>query len=384
MSSFLLGQDPSCAEEVGPDLAEQYALSGHHKRRLHELQRRTSVSGPVSFKRFRREVSLPPGRRSVVGGVGCMWCPCAPPITLAEQEVVDEEEVDMEFPASVPRSFGQGEHDPKFGRYGLEGIASDKGLLYVADSRNNCIFITQADGTEIDTFNAAAGVNLSWPAGLCVFEDELFVADSQNHRIVAFSLTSKDARAFGTKGHLNECFDDPEDVFAFADDVHGTTLLVADTGNQRIKVVRGDGTFVRAFGRHGAGVGEFHYPTSVTMCNGSIFVSDFLNHRVVITDLYGHAFRHVGSMGAGLLQFDHPLRLLASDTDVLVSDSGNGRLVQLDNDGTAIDAIAVTPDGSEESGTPCALCLHTDGGVFVTEIDSKSVVYIPPRVGQVA
>jgi sugar lactone lactonase YvrE len=282
----------------------------------------------------------------------------------------------MEFPARAPRTFGQGEHDAKFGRIGMEGITSARGLLYVSDSHNNTIVITQPDGKPVGTLTAGADVNLSWPSGLDTLGAELYAVDSNNCRIVVFSLASEDTRAFGSLGHTNGCFNQPEDVFAFNDGPAGSTLLVADTGNHRIVVVRSDGTFVRAFGRQGSGVGEFDFPTSVAMSNDVVYVTDFYNDRVVITDLLGRVFGHVDTSGSIIGGFLRPVRLLVNDAGVLVSDSGNFRLVQLAADGTAVEEIEMPGD---EPSTPCAMCLCDDGGTFVTEIDNMRVVYIPPR-----
>jgi DNA-binding beta-propeller fold protein YncE len=282
----------------------------------------------------------------------------------------------MEFPARAPRSFGQGEHDAKFARFGMEGIASAGGLLYVSDSHNNSIVITQLDGKPMGTLTTAADANLSLPSGLDIFEDELYVVDGGNCRIAVFSLTSEATRAFGSVGHTNGCFDQPEDVFVFNDGPAGPTLLVADTGNHRIVVTRSDGTFVRAFGRHGSGFGEFDFPTSVAMSNDVVFVTDHHNNRVVMTDLLGSVFNHVDTRGSAFEDLLRPVRLLANDAGVLVSDSGNGRLLQLAADGTAVEEIEIPDDGS---GIPCAMCLCDDGGMFVTEIDTMRVVYIPPR-----
>jgi hypothetical protein len=280
----------------------------------------------------------------------------------------------MEFPARAPRSFGEGEHDPKFARYGMEGIASARGLLYVSDSHNNSVVITQLDGKLVSTLTTGADVNLSLPSGLDTFGDELYVVDGGNCRIVVFSLTSDATRAFGSVGHTNGCFDQPEDVFVFNDGPAGPTLLVADTGNHRIVVVRSDGTFVRAFGRHGRGSGEFEFPTSAVMHKERVFVTDYHNNRVVITDLLGSVFSHVDASGSEVGDFLRPVRLLAHDAGVLVSDSGNSRLVKLAADGTVVEEIEI-PDDDE--ATPCAMCLCDDGGMFVTEIGNMRVVYFP-------
>jgi hypothetical protein len=61
---------------------------------------------------------------------------------------------------------------------------------------------------------------------------------------------------------------------------------------------------------------------------------------------------------------------------VLVADDAGGRLVQLSTDGTVINNVEITPDGS---GRPVAMCL-CDEGMFVTEVNGKRVLYFPSVV----
>ena len=58
-------------------------------------------------------------------------------------------------------------------------------------------------------------------------------------------------------------------------------MLIPDAGNQRIQVLRGDGSFVLAWGSAGTGPGQFNHPTCVaTDATGAVYVVDKDNHRI--------------------------------------------------------------------------------------------------------
>lgn len=58
-------------------------------------------------------------------------------------------------------------------------------------------------------------------------------------------------------------------------------IVVADTGNNRIKIHKLDGDFILAFGKHGSKPGELFYPMGVCVDKyDNIFVADANNYRV--------------------------------------------------------------------------------------------------------
>ena len=65
-------------------------------------------------------------------------------------------------------------------------------------------------------------------------------------------------------------------------------MYVADSGNHRIQKMTTGGQFLKTFGQHGSGQGEFEYPIFVIVDEtNKIIVSDSGNNRVVILDQAG-------------------------------------------------------------------------------------------------
>src|SRR5439155_1427221 len=66
------------------------------------------------------------------------------------------------------------------------------------------------------------------------------------------------------------------------------TILVADTGNNRIQLFDAKGSFLSAFGSEGSGDGQLSGPTGVAVSpDGRILVADTGNHRIQVLDGVG-------------------------------------------------------------------------------------------------
>jgi sugar lactone lactonase YvrE len=142
---------------------------------------------------------------------------------------------------------------------------------------------------------AAAGAaqepQLNGPAGLC-YDDagRLYVADTQNHRVLVFSPELKLLRAIGAEGTGPGQFRLPADV---AVDGAGR-IIVVEQGNHRVQVLSGDGKPLRTIGgpKEGTQDGQFRSPSKVAVDeNGHILISDTHNHRLQVFDREGkHVF----------------------------------------------------------------------------------------------
>ncbi len=59
-------------------------------------------------------------------------------------------------------------------------------------------------------------------------------------------------------------------------------IWVADTGNHRIQLFNPEGKLLSAIGREGSGPEEFRSPTGVAYRNGKIYVADNGNRRIKV------------------------------------------------------------------------------------------------------
>ncbi|KAK3597485.1 hypothetical protein CHS0354_041906 [Potamilus streckersoni] len=107
--------------------------------------------------------------------------------------------------------------------------------------------------------------------GVCI------VTSLQKNCVHVLTNKKKHSITFGSRGCGPNHFNSPYYVTTNMRD----DIIVSDTGNNRIKVHRSDGTFVQSFGNQGSSDGKLFYPMGVcTDKNCNIYVADANNYRV--------------------------------------------------------------------------------------------------------
>jgi DNA-binding beta-propeller fold protein YncE len=114
--------------------------------------------------------------------------------------------------------------------------------------------------------------------GVCVDgADQIYIADSCNHRIQIFSSAGKFLRshghAGGSAGELSYPYDIQVDELG--------RQYVCEFGNSRIQVFDARDRPLEIIGRAGGEPGEFANPWSIALdSKGNLYVADSQNHRV--------------------------------------------------------------------------------------------------------
>ena len=105
-------------------------------------------------------------------------------------------------------------------------------------------------------------------------------------------------------------------------------LYVADSCNHRIQIFSSDGKFLRAYGKPGKGVGEFSYPYDICVDKeGRQYVCEFGNSRIQVFDANDRSIEIIGGPGADPGRFSNPWSLaLDSAGNLYVADSQNHRV----------------------------------------------------------
>lgn len=182
-------------------------------------------------------------------------------------------------------------------------IDADGASIWVLErcGGNSC---AGADVAPILKFDPSGKFVTGFGAGMLVFPHGLHVdregnvwvtdaegEDGKGHRVFKFGPDGKVLLALGKAGMAGEgpdTFNRPSDVLVapngdiFVADGHG------GSSNARIVKFSKDGTFVKAWGKHGTGPGEFDVPHSLAMDSaGRLFVADRSNSRIQIFDQDG-------------------------------------------------------------------------------------------------
>lgn len=232
------------------------------------------------------------------------------------------------------------------------GLASsDAGTLIVADSGTSTIRsidsagqvsnLAGVSGSRGYTDGPAAAALFNSPIGIAVIGQRIMVADTYNDRIRAIEQGVVTTLAGGERGFADGLgnsarFNTPTGLAVWKD-----KLLVADTGNRRIRVIEPDGRVWTLAGNGSSDVVDglpiaaaFYQPTGIAVTTaGAIFVTD----GGAIRSIGGliPAVRTIAGRGRGIAdgpaeqsQFSRLSGIAAaSDGSVLVADSEN-RLVR--------------------------------------------------------
>ncbi len=183
-------------------------------------------------------------------------------------------------------------------------------------------------GVEFGQFNYPSGITVDT-------SDNLYVADSGNHRIQKFSRLGEFLASVGGKGKNVSQFKKPLGVCI---DVISRKLFVSDTGNHRIQAFNSDLSFSHAFGKKGSGPGRFNHPSGVSVSlNSLVYVADTDNNRIQVLTVDGDCIRQFRPDGTLERCLDKPVDVAVDcmDTTIVIS-SFNHRVFIFDPCGNIV------------------------------------------------
>ena len=263
-----------------------------------------------------------------------------------------------------------------------QGVAlTADGRLFVADEGNQRIRVISADGATVSTY-AGSGVfgfadgststaRFDSPPGIALAADgRLFVADGFfNHRIRVISADGATVSTYagdGVEGFADGSatttarFDTPQGVAVAADG----RVFVADSVNQRIRVISADGATVSTYAGDGVDgfadgsttTARFDSPTDVVVASdGRVFVTDTGNSLIRVISADGASVSTYAGSGA-TAQANEPQALQAA-LDINLSEprrmtlAPDGRLFFTDSGNHRIHVIEVISSTSENFGS---------------------------------
>jgi len=256
------------------------------------------------------------------------------------------------------------------------------GVAYIADAGdNNRIRRVYSDG-RVDTL---AGTGEGWrdgpgaqaqfhtPSGIAVdAAGNVYVADTGNHRIrrigadgVVSTLAGDGVAGFADGPAAQARFDAPMGV---AVDASGR-VYVADTYNDRIRVIEPDGTVRTAAG--GEQPGNVDGFGAGTRLDTPVALALDSHGNLLIADLYNNAIRRLSPDGMLRTQvadgsvMSGPLSVAVTHDDVLYVGDINGKVVQVSTQGHQVALAGVSPQ--PRFARPSGLALDAQGSVYLAD-----------------
>jgi NHL repeat len=270
-------------------------------------------------------------------------------------------------------------------------VAPD-GSLYVADIGGHRILHIEDLGKmngkvlhswgRLSNVNAgaeAAGGTFNEPWGLAVTEDTVYVADTWNHRIQAFTPQGAFIRSWGKPGQGS----DPNLLYGPRDLVVNPQgfVIVSDTGNKRLVVYSRDGDYVNQIGGEGSALGQFNEPVGLALTpENELLVADQGNRRVQVLT--------IGEDGSLTPRTDWPVEAWAhldllykpyicvAGSAVFITDTENGSILEYTRKGEYRQTYNLNTTGYLNYGLTYGISADRDGNLWVSDLAGGAGVLV--------
>jgi DNA-binding beta-propeller fold protein YncE len=183
-------------------------------------------------------------------------------------------------------------------------------------------------------------------------------------------------REFGSHGEGDGQFVWPTAIALDA----GGNVYVADEWLNRISIFDKDGNFLSKWGKAGSGDGELNRPAGLAIdSKGTLFVTDSGNNRVQKFSLDGKYQGKFGSFGSGQGQFNLPWGIaLGPDGMVYVADWRNDRIQKFTADGEFQASFGSSGSGVGQFNRPSGVAVDKDGEIYIADRQNDRVQVLAP------
>jgi DNA-binding beta-propeller fold protein YncE len=150
---------------------------------------------------------------------------------------------------------------------------------------------------------------------------------------------------------------------------HQENLYVVDSGNHRIVVLDNSGNFQFHIGGYGDGDGDLNSPNDLALDQaGNLYLCDALNHRIQIFDAMGKPVFRFGELGFEGNALNLPCSIaVAKDKSLHVVDAGNARVQIYDTKGSYLGSYGSPGAAQGQFIKPCAIETDEIGFSYVAD-----------------
>ena len=249
--------------------------------------------------------------------------------------------------------------------------------IVVAECYANRITILNKEGMKVTSFGTKGTKEgqFTYPHGVAISHDgHILVTDE--HRLQKLTFEGDCVKSVGSSktGNGRLQFDDPRGIT-----VHPTTgqIFIADTNNHRIQVLNKDLTYSHSFGKKGSSPEQFKYPCDVTFDNeGYLYVVDYSNHcikKFTSTEQYISTF---SSRGSNPGQIKDPSSIIIDNNLLYVSELGNNRISIFDTNGCFVYCFGERGRREGDFRSPYGITVDSLGNLYVSDFGNDRLVVL--------
>jgi len=265
-----------------------------------------------------------------------------------------------------------------------------QGRVYVADTRNSRIVVLGANGSWLTTFNGPTGDRISWPMGLTITDDVLYVADAGKKKARAFNLNGTQLNQWTGTGACN--FPDLRDVDADSDG----NVYIANYKQNNIAVMAPNGACIRTFGTQGSAPNQFRTPYGVRLAQDPVtgqelvYVADGNNNAVKVWTKNGtfvDAFGATGTPPSNGTFAELRRVAVAEDGDVWAADLWGWRIERFNRTSTGwsyaqtIGAPLPAPTSNSVFHEAHQVTFAANGTAWIVDRVHHRIVHMNPSTG---
>lgn len=252
-----------------------------------------------------------------------------------------------------------------------------RGHLYVFNRGAHPLLEFDADGKFIREFGQGL---FRIPHGLRVDRDgNIWTTDQQTHQVIKFSRDGRIALVLGRRDYPGRSWYDrgynvtllkePSDVGLDSED----NIYVADAGNFRIVKYSPFGEPLATWGGEGARPGQFNFPHSIAIdSKDRIHVTDRENGRIQVFTTDGRFLEQWDNVG-------YPYIVeLAGDKTIWMTDARSGKVLNLDLAGNVLGSFGQWGKEIGDFGFGHGITVDDAGDVYIGELLNWRIQRLSP------
>lgn len=253
------------------------------------------------------------------------------------------------------------------------------GNKYIFNRGEHSLVKFSADGKFLQEFGHGL---FKKPHGMRIdHHGNIWTTDLDTHLVIRFNPTGEITMVLGMKNKASTgwfdrdynliLFNSPHDVAIDKND----NIYVVDKGNHRIVKLSSNGLLLRSWGSKGAKRGEFNFAHSIVIDDqNTIYIADRENQRIQLFDLNGNYLSQWNNIG-------YPYVLTLSDNSLWMTDARAESVSQYSFDGQLIKSFKGTPGRNHgEFGFVHGIDINNQGNIDLTQVLNWNVLSLSPVI----